>query len=52
MKSSTMEELFGETNVSAWKRRFDRGEVPSLVQLADIIEANKDVVLPPWLITA
>jgi hypothetical protein len=50
MKSSTTEELFGATNVSAWKRRFDRGEVPSLFQLADIIEANKDVALPPWLI--
>jgi hypothetical protein len=47
---SSLDDLFGETNLFAWKRRLDGGEVPSLVQIADIIEANKDVVLPRWLI--
>jgi len=47
---SSIDDVCGETNLFAWKQRLDGGEVPSLVQIADIIEANKDVVLPPWLI--
>ena len=47
---SRLDDLFGETNLVAWKRRLDEGEVPSLVQIADIIEANKDKVLPNWLV--
>ena len=47
---SSFDDLFGETNLLAWKQSFDGGDVPSLVQIADIIEENKDVVLPPWLI--
>jgi hypothetical protein len=47
---STMEELFGEASLSAWKRRLDGGEVPSLVQIADIVEANKNEPLPGWFV--
>jgi hypothetical protein len=50
MMRKTIDEVFGKTSLLAWKLRLDRGEVPSLVQIADIIEANKDVVLPSWLI--
>ena len=47
---STLEELFGETSLVAWKKRLDGGEVPSLAQIADIIEANKDEPLPAWFV--
>ena len=47
---SRLDDLFGETNLVAWQRRLDEGEVPSLVQIADIIETNKDKVLPNWLV--
>lgn len=47
---SSLDELFGETSLVAWQRRLDEGELPSLVQIADIIEANKDKVLPNWLV--
>ena len=47
---STMEEHFGETGLFAWKKRLDGGEVPSLAQIADIIEANKDEPLPEWFV--
>jgi hypothetical protein len=47
---STFDELFGETSLVAWKRRLAEGDVPSLVQIADIIEANKDEVLPAWFV--
>ena len=45
---STMEMLFGEntTSLEAWKLRLDDGVHPSLIQIADIIEANSDEVLP------
>jgi hypothetical protein len=47
---SNVEELFGETSLVAWKNRLDGGEVPSLAQIADIIEANKDEPLPDWFV--
>jgi hypothetical protein len=47
-KISSVDELFGETSLVAWKIRLDGGEVPSLAQIADIIEANKDEILPAW----
>lgn len=53
MKSqSTMEMLFGEktTSLEAWKLRLDDGVHPSLIQIADIIEANSDEVLPAWFV--
>ena len=49
-KISTLDELFGETSLVAWKRRLDGGEVPSLAQVADIIEANKNEILPAWFV--
>ena len=47
---STFHELFGETSLVAWEHRLAEGNVPSLVQIADIIEANKDEVLPSWFV--
>jgi len=47
-KISTLDELFGETSLVAWKRRLDGGEVPSLAQIADSIDVNKDEPLPDW----
>jgi hypothetical protein len=47
---SSFDYLFGETSLFVWKRRLDGGEVPSLPQIADIIEKNSDEVLPAWFI--
>ncbi len=47
---STLNEHFGETSLVAWERRLAGGDVPSLVQIADIIEANKDELLPNWFV--
>ena len=46
--NSSLDDLFGETSLVAWKRRLDGGEAPSLAQIADIMEANKDEPLPDW----
>jgi hypothetical protein len=45
---TTLDDLFGETNLVAWRRRLDEGKVPSLAQIADIVEANKNEPLPDW----
>jgi hypothetical protein len=47
---SSLDVLFGETSLFAWKRRLDGGEVPSLAQFADIVEANKSEPLPDWFV--
>ncbi len=47
---SSLYELFGETSLTAWERRLAEGDVPTLVQIADIIEANKYEVLPLWFV--
>ena len=47
---SSLDVLFGDTSLFAWKRRLDEGEVPSLAQIADIIEANKSEPLPDWFV--
>jgi hypothetical protein len=47
---SSLDYLFGETSLFAWKQRLDGGEVPSLAQIADILEANKNELLPGWFV--
>jgi hypothetical protein len=47
---SNLEEAFGDASLFAWKKRIDGGEFPSLVQIADIIEANKTQRLPDWFV--
>ena len=47
---SSFDHLFGETSLFVWEQKLDRGVVPSLAQIADIIEANSDEVLPVWFI--
>jgi hypothetical protein len=48
--SKSLNEHFGATGLVTWKRRLDEGVAPSLLQIADIIEANSDEVLPAWFI--
>jgi hypothetical protein len=43
-------ELFGESSLFTWKRRLDEGEIPSLVQIADIVEANRSEPFPDWFV--
>jgi len=49
---STLETFFVEktTSLEAWELRLDDGVHPSLIQIADIIEANSDEVLPAWFV--
>lgn len=45
-----IDEHFGETSLKNWKRKLDEGTVPSLEQLANLIEANFSQPMPPWLV--
>ena len=47
---TTFDELFGETSLFVWKRKLDEGEIPTLAQIADIVEANKSNSFPDWFV--
>jgi hypothetical protein len=47
---SSLYEPFGETSLAAWKGRLTERDIPTLIQIADIIEANKSEVLPVWFV--
>jgi hypothetical protein len=43
-------DLFGPTSLQHWERLVGDGEVPSKLELADILEANSDKQLPAWFV--
>jgi len=49
-KIQNIYDLFGPTSLSKWERLIADGKVPTKMELADILEANCEEQLPPWLI--
>jgi hypothetical protein len=42
-------DLFGKTSFRYWEREISKGRFPTSPELADLLEANSDEVIPTWL---
>jgi hypothetical protein len=49
-KTQNIYDLFGPTSLSRWERLIADGKTPTKIELADILEANREEPLPPWFI--
>lgn len=49
-KIQNIYDLFGPTSFWNWERLIADGKIPTNVELAAILEANREEPLPPWFI--